>query len=313
MLELVQSTLIPLRAPELPLARFRLMFRCHNQVAPDAFLGSAWRGVLGRELLAKACRSAGCTGGQHAPNCRYVYLFETPHALGKFTDSGNVPHPLVISVPWRAQSQSAILTLQLTLFGCAVCDAGLVLDALRVGARKLRPTGPLDLVSIEEEVEPGSGIWRTLQQKRSPEFGSIHIPLPPSGLRVTLLTPLRLRIQNQEITPPQFRIAHLFSNLLRRISLLTCHHTRTPLETDFAGLTRMAEHVALLRKDLIWYDMARYSSRQQDLIPIGGLLGNFEFSLSGSEALWPYFWLGQFTHAGKGTAMGLGRYRVWTG
>jgi hypothetical protein len=300
----------PISDPELPFARFRLIFRSRKAIDPNWFLGSAWRGVLGHELLATACRSAGCTSGEHAKGCRYVYLFETPQLNGRFADSGTAPHPLVLSVPWRTPSHCDIVTLQLSLFGRAVSDAGLVLDALRSGARKLQPTGPLELLSIEEEVEPGSGCWNLLTQTAFPRVGTVRIPAPPATLAVCLLTPLRLRIQNQEITPNRFRVAHLFSNLLRRVSLLSAHHTDSPLQTDFAGLTRMADSIPLLGKNLEWYDMSRYSSRQNDLVPMGGLLGTFRIPIVGFEALWPYFWLGQFTHAGKGTAMGLGRYRV---
>lgn len=302
----------PTSNPELPLARFRLIFRSSKPVAPNWFPGSAWRGVLGHELQARACSSAGCQNQKHAPDCRYRYLFETTLSSGKFTDSGTVPHPFVLSVPWRTVAPSGIVVLHLSLFGHAVSDAGLILDALRHGARRLQPIGPLDLVSMEEEAEPGSGIWRLLQQRPSPNAGPVSIPPAPATVRISLSTPLRLRIQNQEITAAKFRVAHLFSNLLRRVSLLTAHHTDTPLETDFAALSRMAERISFIRKELSWYDMARYSSRQDDLVPIGGLLGTFEFSLCGFKSLWPYFWLGQFTHAGKGTALGLGHYQVWT-
>jgi CRISPR/Cas system endoribonuclease Cas6 (RAMP superfamily) len=45
---------------------------------------------------------------------------------------------------------------------------------------------------------------------------------------------------------------------------------------------------------------------------MGGILGSF--LLNGEELadFWPYLWLGQWTHAGKGATMGLGRYRIVT-
>lgn len=130
-----------IRDPELPFSRFRVIFRSPNPVDPERFLGSAWRGVLGHALLAEACPSAGCTGKAHKPDCRYLYLFETPQSSGRFADPGVVPHPLVLSVPWRDQTPRDIVVLQLSLFGRAIVNAGLVLDAVLAGARKLRPTG----------------------------------------------------------------------------------------------------------------------------------------------------------------------------
>jgi CRISPR/Cas system endoribonuclease Cas6 (RAMP superfamily) len=43
---------------------------------------------------------------------------------------------------------------------------------------------------------------------------------------------------------------------------------------------------------------------------MGGLLGRFSLAGEGLEPFWPYLWLGQWTHAGKGTSMGLGQYRI---
>ncbi|MDS4021042.1 MAG: CRISPR system precrRNA processing endoribonuclease RAMP protein Cas6, partial [Candidatus Competibacter sp.] len=97
---------------------------------------------------------------------------------------------------------------------------------------------------------------------------------------------------------------------LRRISLLTAFHTDDPLETDFVGLTQAARAVELERTRLRWYDWTRYSSCQDALIQMGGLIGEIELDGAGLEPFWPYLWLGQWTHAGKGAVMGLGRYRL---
>ncbi len=45
---------------------------------------------------------------------------------------------------------------------------------------------------------------------------------------------------------------------------------------------------------------------------MGGLLGSMTMNLERIESLWPYLYLGQWLHAGKGTNMGLGRYRLTT-
>ena len=41
---------------------------------------------------------------------------------------------------------------------------------------------------------------------------------------------------------------------------------------------------------------------------MGGLVGSFELAGPDIEPFWPLLWLGQWTHAGKGSSMGLGRY-----
>jgi CRISPR/Cas system endoribonuclease Cas6 (RAMP superfamily) len=43
---------------------------------------------------------------------------------------------------------------------------------------------------------------------------------------------------------------------------------------------------------------------------MGGLVGEIVVELAEGSPLWPYLWLGQWLHAGKGTSMGLGHYTI---
>ncbi len=92
--------------------------------------------------------------------------------------------------------------------------------------------------------------------------------------------------------------------------MLSYFHTDTPLETDFAALTRAASGVGIHATKLRWDDWARYSSRQEKKIQMGGLVGSFELDGADLSPFWPYLWLGQWTHAAKGAVMGLGRYQI---
>ena len=98
------------------------------------------------------------------------------------------------------------------------------------------------------------------------------------------------------------------SGLLRRISLLTYFFSEAPLETDFAGLLRCAESVPVHNRALHWREWTRRSSRQNAKLRMGGLVGSFDLAGAEIEPFWPMLWLGQWTHAGKGCSMGLGRY-----
>ena len=107
-----------------------------------------------------------------------------------------------------------------------------------------------------------------------------------------------------------FSFADLFGNVLRRLSLLQSFHTDQALEADFRGLSQAARVVPLREKNLRWEEQARHSSRQNADMSLGGLVG--EIRLAGNELadFWPYLWLGQYTHAGRATTLGLGRYRI---
>ena len=152
--------------------------------------------------------------------------------------------------------------------------------------------------------------YRMRFRERLPEGGSplTSARLAPATVRVRLLSPLRIKRHEHLVGAANFDFRAFMSGLLRRISLLTCFFSDTPLETDFACLLRMAESAPVTRPEVRWREWIRHSSRQNTKLQMGGLVGSFELAGSKLEPFWPILWLGQWTHAGKGCSMGLGRY-----
>ena len=150
--------------------------------------------------------------------------------------------------------------------------------------------------------EPGGGLSPVPARSPAPP------PALPRTIRVRLLTPLRVKRHEHFVGASDFDFRALMGGLLRRISLLTYFFGETPLETDFAGLLRRAESIPVAKRCLRWREWTRHSSRQNAKLKMGGLVGSFELAGRGLEAFWPIMWLGQWTHAGKGCSMGLGRY-----
>ena len=150
--------------------------------------------------------------------------------------------------------------------------------------------------------EPGGGLSPVPARPPAPP------PALPRTVRVRLLTPLRIKRREHFVGVQDFDFRALTSGLLRRISLLTYFFGETPLETDFAGLLRHAETVPVAGRALHWREWTRYSSRQNEKLQMGGLVGSFELAGADLDRFWPLLWLGQWTHAGKGCSMGLGRY-----
>ena len=185
-------------------------------------------------------------------------------------------------------------------------------------AGKAGSPGPDKRLQLEAEhgeaVQQTTAGWTAIHQPDGPltPLPPVIPQPPPVPNRLTMIveTPLRLAVDNDHITPETFRFTHLFGSLLRRISLLIAFHGDRPLDVDFAGLTQAACAVELERTRLRWRDWTRYSSRQRTTVPMGGLVGEIELDGTGLEPFWPYLWLGQWTHAGKGAVMGLGGYRI---
>jgi CRISPR-associated endoribonuclease Cas6 len=165
--------------------------------------------------------------------------------------------------------------------------------------RAWRQTGPAD--SWDCIYQPGEAL-----SAHPPQVPVA--PETPQKVRLYLGTPMRIKRDGHFVGPDDFAFRDLFGSLLRRISMLTYFHTDTPLETDFAGLAAAAHRVPRPSTEIRWQDWMRYSSRQGTTMEMGGLLGTVDLDMSGTEHFWPYLWLGQWTHAGKGTGMGLGSF-----
>jgi hypothetical protein len=138
----------------------------------------------------------------------------------------------------------------------------------------------------------------------------VAIPAPPAEARLSIDTPLRLRREGELVTPRTFAFHDLFRNLLRRVSMLSQLHMDRPLALDYPSLSRASRAIELSVKDLRWRDWKRYSSRQQSELAMGGVVGTLVLPGDGLAPFWPYLWLGQWIHAGKGAVMGLGRYHI---
>lgn len=308
----------------LPLAvsRYRLRFIAQEPLRLPAYAGSAWRGAFGHALKRLVCvtRAPRCPDCLLYRSCGYPYLFETPPdpAVAVLRKYPAAPHPFLLRPPTdtrRPLAAGAETTLDLNLFGHGHRYLPYILHALGQAAERGLGTdrGRLALAEVLQQIAVG---WVSIHQPDGPltplPFAIPQPPPCPERLMLIIETPLRLAVGNDRVTPETFRFTHLFGSLLRRISLLIAFHGDQSLEVDFAALARAADTVPLIATRLRWRDWSRYSTRQRTTVPMGGLVGEIELDGTGLEPFWPWLWLGQWTHAGKGAVMGLGGYRIVT-
>ena len=306
--------------PSLALARYRFSFTAEQSFRLPEFAGSAWRGAFGHALKRLVCvtREPLCAKCLLYRSCSYPYVFETPPdtSVGMMTKYTAAPHPYVLLPgPRRGPVEAGgQVTLGLALFGHAIRQLPYIVHALtQAGVRGLTAARtPLTLQEVWQW--DGADDWRLIYRPgetlRPLEPVLPDRPSCPEALTLKLGTPLRVKRGGHFVTPDTFDFAALFSGLLRRISMLMAFHGGTMLNADFAALSRQAKTVPLRRAELYWREYTRYSSRQQTSMQQGGVVGDIELDGSGLEPFWPYLWLGQWTHAGKGTSMGLGCYRI---
>lgn len=304
----------------LPVVRYRFTFRMRDELRLPEFAGSLLRGQFGASLKRIACmtRMRECPPCPLYRTCPYPAIFETPppesHALQRFSQ---VPNPYIIEPPPLGQRRVAadeMIAFHLVLVGRALSQLPLIAYAFQrafeQGIGKQRSTAELEDLAIELPDGPQS-IWDRARSriKAHEQVLTLRRLSEVSAITLEFTTPLRLQHQGHPISPDRLRPRTLFTALLRRASLLfDLHGGMPPIGADAARLAAAADQLADERR-LQWKDWKRFSSRQQQEMTLGGVVGQWKLTGELGELL-PWFWLGQWLHVGKNASMGMGKYSI---
>jgi hypothetical protein len=329
-----------------PLARYRLDFEVETPLHLPAYAGSTLRGAFGGALRATACMTKAkvCDGCPLLATCPYAVVFEPrpPTAEHPLQDFNQIPRAYVIEPPqWgeKTYAPGETLSFHLVLAGRVVEQLPLILWAFHksflrgVGkgdgtaslaqvwhvlddSPRLILDGPGGHVTEHEAVIPPVSITPQNAERHAAADAEARNTAASNALSVDAVTlhfhaPLRLQTNGRRATADEFTPRKLLTTLIRRIALIHEFHGPGPLPLDFAALAQRAEAIES-DKDLRWRDWQRYSSRQQQKMALGGVVGRW--TLSGDLAPFlPFLHLGQWLHVGKEAAFGLGGYRLEVG
>jgi len=331
----------------LPIARYRLTARVQQPLSLPDYAGSLLRGQFGAALRNVACmtRQPTCPGCPLTQTCPYTRIFEAPpppkgsHALQDFSQ---IPNPYIIEPPTpgaRVLDADDDFAFHLVLVGHANEQLALVIFALQRALRQglTRQRVPTDLLQVDWVDEQGlcKPIWHaerptllthpailSVPTDRQIDIKTIAASAQPASataqndaqVSLHIQTPLRLQSQGKPLGVGQLTARVLVAAIARRTALLMEFHA------GLAGWGEAARHISHLSQsltdtqDLHWFDWTRYSSRQQQEMTLGGVLGTW--TLHGTPAviaeIYPWLWLGQWLHVGKNASMGMGGYTLGT-
>jgi hypothetical protein len=134
-------------------------------------------------------------------------------------------------------------------------------------------------------------------------------PTPNSySVRLRFLTPARIRVNGDLQTELSFDL--LVRNLLRRVSMLAAVHGSGSMELDYRALIERAKSVVTVQSSLHWWDLERYTNRQNGKLKVGGMIGDVEYEGASLEEFLPLLFAGELLHVGTGTSFGLGKLVV---
>ncbi len=306
----------------------KYLFHCRftTEATLSTFKGSMLRGAFGHALRKVVCaqRRQSCTDCLLAAACVYSLIFENPDGPpGKKNDAATKttfrPHPYVLQPPAdnrRKYNTGETFTFGLTLFGTANDFLPHIVYAVeQMGETGLGRSGQkgrsrFALAAVESE---GATLYdgnnKILRQGHALTNLDLQTTAtaPLDSLTVRLITPLRLKFNNQFQQTLPFHL--LTRAALRRIASLEEAYGRGEPPLDYRSLVRRAEQIATRESDCSWVDIERYSNRQKTGMLMGGLEGTLVYEGDLSEFL-PLLKYCEVAHLGKQTAFGLGRVEV---
>ena len=303
------------------LARYDVNLKAISTIVMPPYAGSTLRGGFGHAFRKMVCTQGpiDCRDCALKAVCPYPYIFETAPFEGaqQLRTYGDVPRPFVIDpLDTRGEyRRGESFRFRLTLIGRAIDYLPYFMVSFRelgeFGIGKGRGRFQLSQVLTDEGESIYDGETQIVQNcSNALSFGEIRdkaASLPTDPLTVHLLNPARITHKGQLTDKLPF---HLFwRRLIGRISALAYFHCGESLELDFKGFIAQAETVETVESSLRWKDWTRYSSRQNQKMQFGGLVGSVTYAGDFAQFL-PFVGLGAFLHVGKNATFGLGKFRV---
>ncbi|MBP8980678.1 MAG: CRISPR system precrRNA processing endoribonuclease RAMP protein Cas6 [Syntrophobacterales bacterium] len=324
---------------------YRFTARFLDDARLPEYKGSTFRGVFGHALRSVVCalKRCTCTDCLLSSRCLYPFIFETSPVSGGGETGDTVfsrrrissrPHPYVIEPLAGEQTRyraGEIFTFNLLLFGRANDSLPYFIYAFSevgrsgIGSKTKGQGARFSLVSVssQDQILYDGAENRMYPREVTEDLGALLRPLngkadsgEPAGggvstdsrITLELLTPLRLKYGNH-FHGASLPFHVLVRAALRRVSSLCLYHGAGEPELDYRGLVARSQAVQADEESLYWFDWERYSSRQDQKMLMGGLMGRVHYTGDLDEFL-PLLRFCEQVHLGKQTTFGLGHIRL---
>lgn len=303
-------------------------FKC--RFVDPAFLppykGSTFRGVFGHALKRIVCvlKTQSCPQCPLKQSCLYTQVFESALEGNSYSEKTLTSvSPYVIQPPLDTKEgylAGEDFDFDLLLFGpvnekfAHFLYSFIEIGKCGIGSKRWETSGCFEVVSVHEGehliYSEGSQVVNRSSLGQDiicscDEF--VETKCLSNKLTITLRTPLRIKSDNRLQEKLPFHV--LMRAVLRRISSLWASHAGGEPILPYKELIARAADIQVYEDNLHWFDWARYSSRQDSKMLMGGLIG----SISYEGQVEPYFSLlklASMFNIGKQTSFGLGQYTV---
>ncbi len=306
----------------LAIAKYKFLLRARDVLILPPYKGSTLRGGFGisfRQICCVNKKVKTCSNCTLKEKCAYAYIFETSPSrqTNRLKNLSEIPRPFVIEPPLEDKTvyrQGETLGFNLILIGKAIDYFPYFVFTFKelgnIGIGKNR--GGYELYQIcssdnKKIYDSRDETIRNINSEISFDDYLITNFSNADSFSLSFTTPTRIKFRNDLVVKPEFHI--LIRSLLHRLSALSYFHCGEELKVDYNLLISQAEEIRIKESSLRWVDWERYSSRQDTRMKLGGFIGKVTYTGEFSPFLHPLFF-GQYTHVGKNTTFGLGRYEI---
>jgi len=302
----------------LKIARYRFIVQPQEQIFLPEYKGSTFRGAFGTTFKKICCfrKQSVCSECLLKDKCAYSFIFESSpsNSSKKLRNLEEIPRPFVIEPPLTEKNYFVPgdkLDFNLVLIGKAIEYLPyIVYTFIEMGKRGIGKNG--GSFKVEKVINQKSEVIYDGKSEiinNNNSLVKIETPEKDIGntLKLSFLTPTRIKYQGHYIDRPEFHI--IVRSLLRRISLLMYFYCGQELNIDFKNLIFQSENVKISNMALRWVDWQRYSSRQDTKMKLGGFVGDVIYA-GDIKQFFPFLFLGECIHIGKNCTFGLGKYKI---
>lgn len=318
--------------------KLRIYLVTESDISFPAFPGTTLRGGFGYAFKNIACcfHSRQCLECPLSTNCSYYYVFETPcpdnAAMMKLYPQA--PHPFIIgfeSLDKNTYEKGESFSFNITLVGKAINYLPTFILAFNIlgknGIGKKRGKYKVSKIVIQDSTREKSEQIIYSPNNRlllKPSFIS-EFPLnvlsdlqmdsnnkskiKPEYIILEFLTPTHILFNGKPTVIPEFH--NLVRVMLRRLSALSYFHCGYNLNTlNHKAIIEKANKIYIQDKNLNWFKVKRYSTRQKQTHHLVGFMGQVTYSGSNIHSFLPLLNLFSDLHIGKHTTFGQGSYQI---
>jgi hypothetical protein len=288
---------------------------------------NTFRGALGFQLLRISCIQRktsrdGCRNCDLFSRCAYAKCYETsPRHIEKGYAAGNsdIPHFMVIDTGFPGLKEFEAgqeFEFHIQLFGQGIETLPYIIVAARNAGMMgfTRQRIPCDLISATEYFSKAT-IWsETKDELKIPEANLLQLPEPDisnkdlAEVNLKFITPVAFKDKRKGNLTLEPDFNRIIGSLMRRYSTFEASENNK-VNWNFKEISMLARQVKLKKINLEPVYWQRFSTRQQQRIPIAGVIGQASY-VGPVKPFAQLLKAGEIIRCGRSTSFGQGRISV---